>query len=124
MREYHFFVYMIQSNSRRALYIGMTNHLRRRVWQHKTHEFAGFTNDYDAGRLVYWEQFETVQAAIAREKKLKGWRREKKLALITAMNPDWKDLAADWYGKAELKLIEKQANPRINLTRGSGREPD
>jgi putative endonuclease len=101
-REYRFYVYMMQSNSRRALYIGMTNNLRRRVWQHKTHEFAGFTNDYDTGRLVYWESFESVGAAITREKQLKNWRREKKLSLIATMNPDWKDLAADWYGKATL----------------------
>ncbi|MCU1305534.1 MAG: Excinuclease subunit domain protein [Acidobacteriaceae bacterium] len=77
MREYHFYVYILQSASRRALYIGMTNNLRYRVFQHKTHEFEGFTDDYNAIRLVYWENFGSVGNAIAREKQLKRWRREK-----------------------------------------------
>jgi putative endonuclease len=95
--EYQFYVYILQSASRRALYIGITNNLRRRVWQHKTHAFEGFSDDYNAVRLVYWERFERVCNAIAREKQLKGWRREKKLSLIRQMNPQWRDLAADWY---------------------------
>jgi putative endonuclease len=97
MREYIFYVYMLQSASRRALYIGMTNNLRHRVFQHKTHQNEGFTNDYNATRLVYWEKFESVGKAIAREKQLKRWRREKKMWLVETMNPKWRDLAADWY---------------------------
>jgi putative endonuclease len=81
-REFHFYVYMVQSSSRRALYIGMTNNLHKRIFQHKTHAFEGFTDDYNATRLVYWECFEDVRNAIDREKKLKGWRRAKKLWLI------------------------------------------
>lgn len=96
-REYRFYVYILQSSSRRVLYIGMTNNLHRRVFQHKTHEFRGFTLDYDAVRLVYWESFDDVRSAIDREKQLKNWRREKKLKLIATMNPEWKDLAADWF---------------------------
>jgi putative endonuclease len=88
----------MQSASRRALYIAMTNNLHKRVWQHKTHVFEGFTNDYNATRLVYWEGFDDVVNAINREKQLKGWRREKKLWLIARFNPGWKDLASDWYG--------------------------
>jgi putative endonuclease len=97
MREYHFYVYILQSASRRALYIGMTNNLRHRVFQHKTHEFEGFTDDYNAIRLVYWENFGSVGNAIAREKQLKRWRREKKMWLIETMNTKLRDLAADWY---------------------------
>src|SRR5437879_10577999 len=97
MREYIFYVYVLQSASRRALYIGMTNNLRHRVFQHKTHQFEGFTDDYNAIRLVYWEKFGSVGKAIAREKQLKRWRREKKMWLIETMNPNWKDLATDWY---------------------------
>jgi putative endonuclease len=97
MREYHFYVYILQSASRRALYIGVTNNLRHRVFQHKTHQFEGFTDDYNAVRLVYWEKFGSVGNAIAREKQLKRWRREKKIWLIERMNPAWRDLAADWY---------------------------
>ena len=80
-----------------ALYIGMTNDLRKRVWQHRNHSSEGFTDDYNATRLVYWESFEDVKNAIEREKQLKGWRREKKLWLIEKLNPGWKDLAAGWY---------------------------
>ena len=75
----------------------MTNNLFRRVWQRKTHAFEGFTDDYNAVRLVYWERFEDVRNAIDREKKLKGWRREKKLWLIAKFNPGWKNLAAEWW---------------------------
>ena len=96
-REKIYYVYIMQSASRRALYIGMTNNLHRRVWQHKNHSFEGFTDDYNAVRLVYWESFDDVRNAIDREKKLKSWRREKKLWLIARFNPGWKDLAADWY---------------------------
>jgi predicted GIY-YIG superfamily endonuclease len=96
-RDYRYYVYIVQSASRRALYIGMTNNPHKRVWQHKTHAFEGFTDDYSAVRLVYWESFDSVHDAIAREKQLKNWRREKKLWLIAGMNPGWKDLAAEWY---------------------------
>jgi putative endonuclease len=96
-REYHFYVYMVQSSSRRALYIGMTNSLRRRVSEHKSHRTEGFTDQYNAVRLVYWERYDDVYKAIAREKQLKNWRREKKLWLIARFNPGWKDLAEDWY---------------------------
>jgi putative endonuclease len=75
MREYHF--HILQSVSRRALYIGVTNNLRHHVFQHKNHPFEGFTDDYNAIRVVYWEHFDSVGKAIAREKQLKRWRREK-----------------------------------------------
>jgi putative endonuclease len=94
-RDYHFYVYIMQSASRRALYIGMTNNLAKRVWQHKNRVCEGFTDDYNATRLVYWESFQDVRNAIDREKQLKGWRREKKLWLIARMNPKWRDLATD-----------------------------
>jgi len=96
-RGYRFYVYIMQSSSRRALYIGMTNNLHKRVFQHKTHRFEGFTDDYNAVRLVYWESFDDVDKAINREKQLKRWRREKKLWLINKLNPQWEDLAIDWY---------------------------
>ena len=67
-REYVFYVYIMQSASRRALYIGMTSNLHKRVWQHKTHGFEGFTDEYNAVRLVHWESFDDVHKAIAREK--------------------------------------------------------
>ena len=96
-REKLYYVYIMQSASRRALYIGMTNNLHKRVWQHKNRLLEGFTDRYNAVRLVYWESFDDVRNAIDREKKLKSWRRQKKLWLIARFNPGWKDLAADWY---------------------------
>ncbi len=96
-REYRFYVYILQSSSRRCLYIGMTNNLHRRVLEHKTHRTDGFTDQYNATRLVYWQSFDDVYKAIGREKQLKGWRRKKKLWLIGQFNPGWKDLAAGWY---------------------------
>jgi predicted GIY-YIG superfamily endonuclease len=76
----------------------MTNNLHRRVFEHKTHRTEGFTDQYNATRLVYWQSFDEISKAINREKQLKGWRREKKQWLIERLNPGWKDLAADWYG--------------------------
>lgn len=96
-REYQFYVYIMQSSSRRALYIGLTNNLNRRVFQHKMHRFDGFTDQYNAARLVYRESFDHIQRAMNREKQLKRWRRKTKLWLIARFNPGWKDLAADWY---------------------------
>ncbi len=97
--EYIYYVYMMQSPSRRALYIGMTNNLRKRVWEHKNHIREGFSDDYNCTRLVYWESYDDVIRAIHREKQLKRWRREKKW-LIERKNPQWQDLAADWYPAA------------------------
>jgi putative endonuclease len=102
MRPYRYFVYMMQSTSRHALYIGVTSKLVNRVWQHKKGTFEGFTADYKCERLVYYEIYDRVQRAIAREKQLKGWRREKKEWLIARMNPHWKDLSEGWF-EAETK---------------------
>jgi putative endonuclease len=96
MRERCYYVYIMGSLSG-TLYIGMTNNLHKRVWQHKQHEFEGFTEEYEADRLLYWESFDDVRNAIDREKQLKRWRRDKKVWLIERMNPSWKDLARGWY---------------------------
>jgi len=94
--EKWYYVY-IMTNRSKTLYIGITSKLHLRVLQHKTKTFKGFTSNYRIDRLVYWEQFKNVNAAIAREKQLKGWRRIKKIQLIVSMNPTWNDLSADWY---------------------------
>ncbi len=91
-----YWVYMMASKTR-TLYIGITNNLERRVWEHKQKETPGFTERYDVTMLVYCEGFGDVTVAIGREKELKGWRREKKVALLESMDPKWQDLAADWY---------------------------
>jgi putative endonuclease len=74
----------------------MTNSIRRRIAEHKDGTFEGFASKYACNRLVYWESFDDVHKAIDREKQLKGWRREKKIALIESLNPSWKDLSKDW----------------------------
>ena len=111
LREYRFYVYMLQSSSRRALYIGMTNNLHRRVFEHKMHRHEGFTDQYNAVRLVYWERFDDVYKAIAGEKQLKGWRREKKLWLIERFNPGWKNLAADWFENVPAEHVDVPKAP-------------
>jgi putative endonuclease len=89
-------VYILASRTRR-LYTGVTGHLLKRVWQHKHKVFDGFTSDYNIDRLVYFESYDDMRVAINREKQLKRWRREKKLALIDRLNPCWIDLAEEWY---------------------------
>ena len=91
-----YYVYIMASRSK-TLYIGVTNNLERRVSEHKTGMFKGFTQRYNINRLVYYEEFDTVQVAIQREKQLKAWLRRKKLALVDSVNPEWDDMAEHWY---------------------------
>ncbi len=92
----HYFVY-IMSSQRRVLYVGITSKLEQRVFQHKQHSFGGFTANYNVTNLVYYESFDEVQKAIGREKEIKGWRREKKIALVESANPKWRNLSYGWY---------------------------
>jgi putative endonuclease len=94
--EYNFYVY-IMANKWRTIYIGVTNDLERRAWEHKTKATPGFTAKYRLDQLVYFEHTDDIRDAIAREKQIKGWTRKKKIALVESKNPEWKDLAADWY---------------------------
>lgn len=86
---------MVSSRSG-TLYIGMTNDIYRRVTEHKSGEFEGFSSKYYCNRLVYYESFQFVQDAIKREKQWKRWRRSKKIALIESKNPRWADIAEKW----------------------------
>ncbi len=96
--EKTYYVY-IMSSQRRAIYIGVTSSIERRVFQHKAHTSAGFTDTYNVTNLVYAERYGSVTRAISREKELKKWRREKKVALIEAVNPKWRDLSYGWYDR-------------------------
>ncbi len=87
-----YWVYILASASR-VLYIGVTNDLSRRVAEHQAGKGVAFTSRYSVRRLVYFEEHPDVRDAIAREKTLKGWRRERKVALIEQANPEWRDLA-------------------------------
>lgn len=96
MHDRSYCTYIMASRSR-TLYVGVTGDLHKRVFQHKWREHDGFTEAYNCDRLVWFENHQDVAKAIAREKQLKGWRREKKLALIEKMNPAWVDLSREWY---------------------------
>jgi putative endonuclease len=97
-----YYVYVLASRSR-VLYTGVTSDLRRRVHQHKTGTGPGFTTRYRVTRLVYFESTLNVRAAIAREKAIKSWTRERRIRLIESANAGWSDLAADWFpGMPEL----------------------
>ena len=95
MREHNYYVYIVASRSR-TLYIGITNKLERRMEEHRTGVFHGFTSTYRCHRLVRFEHYVTVTRAIDREKQLKGWSRIKKVELIQRENPTWADLSEDW----------------------------
>ncbi len=91
-----YFVYILTSKRNGTLYIGVTNNLERRVYEHKNNIIKGFTSKYSVNQLVYYEETNDIHAAIQREKQLKKWNRKWKLALIERINPDWNDLAKDW----------------------------
>ncbi len=86
------FVYILASRPHGTLYVGVTNDLLRRVWEHRNAEVPGFTKRYRVHRLVWFEAHDSIEAAIRREKRLKRYRRAWKIALIEAMNPGWRDL--------------------------------
>ncbi|MFA6426134.1 MAG: GIY-YIG nuclease family protein, partial [Phycisphaerae bacterium] len=79
----------------KVMYIGMTNNLERRIYEHKNKIIDGFSKKYNLCKLVYFEHTNDVNAAIAREKEIKKWRREKKNNLVIAVNPEWKDLSGE-----------------------------
>jgi len=96
MRDHDYNVYILKNKHCSTLYIGVTNDLERRVAEHKLGEVPGFTQCYQLNPLVWFEHFRDIDAAIAKEKKLKGWRRSKKNALIEKNNPRWIDLSVNW----------------------------
>jgi putative endonuclease len=94
MKQYY--VYIMTNNSR-TLYTGVTDNLIRRVYEHKNKLVEGFTQKYNITKLVHYETTSDARVAIQREKQIKGWLRKKKIALIEAANPEWKDLSEGWY---------------------------
>jgi putative endonuclease len=112
-------VYMLASK-RGTLYIGVTSDLSRRILEHRSGIRSGFAHKYGCNRLVYFEEFETITAAIARETELKGWTRTKKKALVERKNPEWRDLAQHWgdpllLPNEPIAEQEKLQNQRIQL---------
>ncbi len=97
MREHYYYVYIMTNKNNTVLYTGVTNDLHRRVWEHR-HKInpRSFTARYNICKLVYYEWFEDINAAIAREKQIKGGSRSRKIALIEKMNKEWNDLTEEW----------------------------
>ena len=96
MGEPLYSTYIVASRSR-TLYIGVTGDIRKRVFQHKWKEYEGFSAKYNCDRLVWFERYQDITKAIARETQLKKWNRAKKITLIERMNPTWLDLSRDWF---------------------------
>ena len=91
-----FYVYIITNKNNTTFYIGVTNNLERRMWEHRNEINDGFSKSYKLKKLVYYENFSEVKQAIAREKQLKNWHREWKPNLIKGLNDDFSDLSAEW----------------------------
>ena len=92
-----YYVYMLTNWDDSVIYIGFTNDLERRLYEHRNHLVDGYTKKYNVHKLVYYEYTNDVYAAMEREKQLKRWTRKKKNALVQKMNPEWKDLSLEWY---------------------------
>jgi putative endonuclease len=97
MKLHQYYVYIITNQANTVLYVGVTNDIKNRISEHKLKIFKGFTAMYNCNKLVYFEDFQWIQDAIAREKQLKAGSRQKKIDLIIADNPLWNDLSDGWY---------------------------
>ena len=91
-----YYVYILTNKANKVLYTGVTNNLERRLWEHRNNLVTGFAEKYKAHKLVYYDVTPEIKSAISREKEIKGWRREKKISLINALNPKWNDLSKSW----------------------------
>jgi putative endonuclease len=100
-----FYVYILTNKSNHVLYIGVTRSLESRMHEHREHLIEGFTKTYNVTKLVFYEDYPNAVSAISREKQLKGWRREKKIALIKEQNPRWTDLFETILGPEEKIVI-------------------
>lgn len=112
MREHRYYVYIV-SNRSRTIYVGITSAIERRMRQHREKIYGGFTARYGCNRLVYYEVWQDVHQAIARETEIKSWTRAKRVALIERKNPTWDDLSADWGKPIELyQWSEDEIQPK------------
>lgn len=97
MKNKKYYVYILTNKLNTTLYIGVTNNLKRRIYEHKNKLVAGFTQKYNLTQLIYFEEYNDIEQALNREKQLKKWRRSKKEKLINKMNPKWRNLSEDIY---------------------------
>jgi putative endonuclease len=98
------YVYIVTNKSNHVLYIGITDSLEKRIFEHREGLIEGFTQQYNCTKLVFYEGYSDRTAGLRREKQLKGWRREKKLSLIQAQNPHWNDLYDEVIGPEEKRI--------------------
>ncbi len=96
MREHNYYVYIISNKHNNVLYIGVTNNLERRMYEHKNKLIDGFSKKYNCNKLVWFEHTECIEGAILKEKQMKKWKREFKENVIKEMNPEWRDLSLDF----------------------------
>jgi putative endonuclease len=115
VKGHRYYVYIMASRTH-VFYVGMTNDIVRRVRQHKERVHEGFTARYNIDRLVWYEVWHYVRTAIAREKQIKPWRREKKIRLIESLNPAWQDWSEEW-GKP-IQPLRRTADPSAPLRSG------
>jgi len=115
VKEYNFYVYILTNWNNKVMYIGMTNNLERRLYEHKNKLVDGFTKKYNINKLVYYEHTTDVHAALAREKEIKKWRREKKDNLVASMNPEWKDLSLEWEMNIDSDVISSDSEKSYEL---------
>jgi len=92
----NYYVYLLTNWNNKVMYVGMTNNLERRLYEHKNKLVNGFTKKYNINKLVYFEETSDVYEALSREKEIKKWRREKKDNLVLSTNPEWEDLSEGW----------------------------
>jgi|SRR3989339_456815 len=92
-----YYVYILANRRNGTLYLGVTNDLKRRVFEHRNHLIEGFTKKYNVANLVYFEETTDIRSALEREKQLKKWNRAWKIKLIEAANPQWRDLSEGWF---------------------------
>ena len=93
--ERSYYVYILTNWNNEVMYVGITNNLERRVYEHRQKLVKGFTEKYNVSKLVYFEETNDVESALAREKEIKKWRREKKNKLVQRINPEWRDLSEE-----------------------------
>jgi putative endonuclease len=109
MRIHIFYIYILTNKNNNVLYTGVTNDIIRRVWEHKNKYIKGFTEKYNADKLIYFEVFDFIDIAIGREKQIKGYSRTKKMELINSFNPEWKDL----YNNGKIEKPGKTETPHF-----------
>ena len=102
MNNHNYYVYILSNKNNNVLYTGVTNNLERRMLEHKSKLNAGFTSKFNCSKLLYFEEFQWVDEAIAREKQIKVGSRFKKIELINSFNPDWEDLSNDWFTNEDI----------------------